>query len=262
MSALLALMTMGVPNAYGQTVAARAFTGPLGTETWLPFGVGESLIYSVRIGGLGASGRGEMSVRASADVRGVPVLHLRSEMKAGVGPFTGSGRSESWIDVSQMAALRFTKSERQFLARHEEAVEMFPATQRWAAADGTSGASPTNAPLDELSFIYFIRTLPLLSDTTYRVTRHFDELRNPTELRVLRGDSISTPAGRFGTVLVEMRVRDPRHYRGEGTIRLNLTDDACHLPVRIESSVPGVGKTVLTLESFVHPDTICAAIAR
>ena len=38
-----------------------------------------------------------------------------------------------------------------------------------------------------------------------------------------------------------MRVKDPRHYEGEGMIRLYLTDDACRLPVRIESTVPGIG---------------------
>jgi hypothetical protein len=54
-------------------------------------------------------------------------------------------------------------------------------------------------------------------------------------------------------VIIEMRVKDPRRYKGEGVIRINLTDDRCRLPVRIESRMPVVGKTVLTLESFTHP---------
>jgi hypothetical protein len=136
---------------------------------------------------------------------------------------------------------------------------MFPETMRWSAADGSSGATPSGAPLDELSFIYFIRTLPLTADTTFEVNRHFDASRNPVGLRILGRESLSTSAGDFETVIVEMRVKDPRNYRGEGVIRIHLTDDACRLPVRIESTMPDVGKTVLTLESAVRPDGLCGA---
>ena len=62
-------------------------------------------------------------------------------------------------------------------------------------------------------------------------------------------ETLTTVAGTFSTIIVELRVKDPRHYRGDGTIRLNLTDDARRLPVRIESQLPVFGATVLTLES-------------
>jgi len=134
---------------------------------------------------------------------------------------------------------------------------VFPETRRWMAADGTSGTTPSSAPLDELSFIYFIRTLPLTADTTFEVSRHFDADRNPVGLRVLGRKTVSTRAGVFQTVVVEMRVKDPRNYYGEGVIRVHLTDDDCRLPVLIESRVPEVGKTVLTLQSVVRPDGGC-----
>jgi hypothetical protein len=60
---------------------------------------------------------------------------------------------------------------------------------------------------------------------------------------------IPTPMGELKTVLVEMRVRDPKHYKGDGVIRFNLTDDECRLPARIESTMPIVGKAVLTMKS-------------
>jgi hypothetical protein len=254
--ALTALVALKSTFAQGPTPE------PSVPDAWLPFAAGERLVYGVRVGNLGATGRGEMSVRSSAQVRGIDVFHLRSEIKAGVGPITGFGRSDSWLDAGRMAALRFAKEERQFLVRHRETVEIFPETKRWTAADGASGMSPTDAPLDELSFIYYLRTLPLTLDTAYALARHFDAERNPVALRVLEGEVLTTPAGQFRTVLVEMRVKDPRHYRGDGLIRIHFTDDPCHLPVRIESAVPGVGKTVLTLESFVHPDPGCAITVR
>jgi hypothetical protein len=222
-----------------------------------PFATGERLKYGVSVGGIG--GTAEMSISGPVDLRGTDVLVLKSVMKAGVGPITGSGRTESWLDADHMTTLRFVKRERRVLAKHNETVDVYPETQRWTAADGTSGSTPTRDPLDELSFIYFIRTLPLTADTTFEVSRHFDAERNPIGLRILGRDTISTRAGRFATVAVEMRVRDPRNYRGEGVIRIHLTDDACRLPVRIESTIPDIGKTVLTLESAIRPDGLCGA---
>ena len=59
--------------------------------------------------------------------------------------------------------------------------------------------------------------------------------------------------GGFATLLVEMRVKDPARYRGDGVIRINLTDDHCRIPVRIESAVPLAGDATLTLERHTHP---------
>jgi hypothetical protein len=56
-----------------------------------------------------------------------------------------------------------------------------------------------------------------------------------------------------------MRVKDPRRYRGEGVIRINLSDDDRRLPVRIQSTMPIVGNAVLTLESYTQPQVLAAA---
>ncbi len=223
----------------------------------LPFVAGETLTYAVRIGSM-AAGRGTMSIEGPVVVRGIATLLLRSDMRAGVGLLNGSGRSRSWLDSERMASLRFAKDERKLLSRHSEAVDMYPAERRWTAADGRSGASATDAPLDELSFIYFIRTLPLAPDAKFSFTRHFEDGRNPVSVSVVRRERLTVPAGTFETIVVEMRVKDPRHYQGEGMIRLHLSDDGCRLPVRIESMVPGIGKTVLELERAVHPSAHCA----
>jgi hypothetical protein len=227
----------------------------------LPFAVGELLTYHVRVGSM-AAGSGSMRVEGPVDVRGVPTLRLRSQMRAGVGPFQGTGTTESWLDSDRMTSLRFTKEERRLISRHWEAVTVFPSESRWTAEDGRSGESPSSAPLDELSFIYFIRTLPLEPGATHSFNRHFEEGRNPVLVRVLARTPVTVPAGTFATVLVELRVKDPRHYQGEGTILINLTDDSCRLPVRIESDIPGFGRTVLSLESAVHPAGHCVQHGR
>jgi hypothetical protein len=100
--------------------------------------------------------------------------------------------------------------------------------------------------------MYVLRTLAL-GDSTVRHDRHFDAARNPTHLRVTGRRTLTTEAGTFRTVTVEMRVQDPRRFKGEGVIRLDLTDDDCRIPVQIESEMPVIGRTRMTLATQNHP---------
>jgi hypothetical protein len=223
----------------------------------LPFSVGERLTYRVRMPKVRAAGRGTMWVEGPVDVRGTLTYLLRFDMKAGVGPFQGTDHTDSWLDRDRLISLRYAKRERHPLSRHHEEIELYPAERRWDGGGGESGASATDAPLDELSFLYFLRTLPLSADTTMKFHRHFDAERNPTTVRIIGRETLATDGGVFETIVVEMRVRDPRRYQGEGIIRIHLTDDRCRLPVRIESTMPVFGATVLTLESHTHDRRHC-----
>lgn len=243
----------------GLALAALAASGvalPAQDAPTLPFAVGERLVYEGRVRGIG--GKGTMWIAGPVDVRGVATFELHFDFSARVGPFTVSQKSTSWLDPERMAAMRFEKRERHLLARREESVELFPEERRWRTRSGETGESPTSAPLDELSFIYFVRTLPLTSDSELRFARHFDAERSPTIVRLLGREQVTTPAGSFNTVVVEMRVRDPQHYKGEGTIRFSISEDGCRLPVRIESNIPDAGNVVLTLAD-AGSDTLCSA---
>jgi hypothetical protein len=219
----------------------------------LPFAIGERLEFSARAAKVGKIGKATMWIDGPADVRGTPTWVLHFVFKARVGPVRAEDRTTSWLDPARLAALRFHKRERHPLSKHDERVEMFPDERRWEGAGRERGGNQTDAPLDELSFMYFIRTLALPADTTYAFDRHFDAARNPTTVRVVKRETITTPAGAFPTVLLEMRVKDPRRYHGEGVIRISLSDDDRRLPVRIESRMPMLGRAVLTLESYVPP---------
>jgi hypothetical protein len=222
----------------------------------LPFAVGERLEYVGRVKGI--AGRGTMWVDGPVLVRGISTYELHFDFTARVGPMSVTQRTVSWLDPERMAVMRFTKHERRILARRDEDVELFPSERRWRAKGGESGESPTDAPLDELSFIYFIRTLPLESDSMLSFSRHFDAQRSPTTIRVLGHEQIATASGSIGTTVVEMRVRDPEHYRGEGTIRFSISDDRCRIPVRIESTIPDAGTVVLTLAN-PGGDSLCTS---
>lgn len=217
------------------------------------FTVGEEMTYRARVPSLGTIGRGSMRIAAAEQVRGTPTYHLVFEFSGRVGLARLEDRTESWLDPRSMTSLRFRKRERSPLASRSEAVELFPAEQRWTSAQGESEGSPTAAPLDELSFLYFIRTLPLNTGETLTLRRHFDTERNPVTVQVLGREELTVPAGRFHTVLVEMRVRDPKRFGGEGVLRLHLSDDAHRTPVRISSAMPVAGRVVLDLETLERP---------
>jgi hypothetical protein len=217
----------------------------------LPFGIGERLNYRVSVGNTRV-GEGFMSVEGPEDVRGIPTYVLKSEMHARIGPVKATDRAASWLDPVRMAALRYRKRERRAFTGSDERVDLYPDEQRWESADGAAGDSPTNMPLDELSFIYFLRTMPFTSDSVMSLVRHYDRDRNPVEVHLVGRDTIRTTAGTFATIVVEMRVKDPGRFHGNGTIRLHLSDDLCRIPVRIETSMPLIGSTVLTLESYAR----------
>lgn len=234
--------------ASAQSLQPRA-TNPLpAAPSALPFAAGERLVYDAHAGP-GLNGRAEMWVEGPTDVRGTPTFVLNFAFETKVGFLRVTDRTTSWLDPVRMASLRFTKEERRLLARHSEDVSMDQAGRGWKDANGSSGVSATDAPLDELSFIYVVRSLSFATDSMIVLNRHFDTERNPTTVRLTGRGVVRTPAGTFDTQEVEMRVRDARNYHGEGVIRFSLSDDPCRRPVRIVSSIPGAGTVVMALTS-------------
>ncbi len=232
---------------------ALAFPGPgLGAQSArVPFAVGEELVYRASSSRFGRLGTGTMSVTGPEEVQGRRAFVLGFDFDGRMGPAVIRDRTRSWFDSRAMASVRYTKAERSPLGSRSEDVRMDLADRRWASAGGEGGAIPTAAPLDELSFLFFIRTLPLETGAVYDLNRHFDTRRNPVRVRVLGRQRTTVPAGDFRTVAVEMRVHDPARYRErrQAVIRLYLTDDERRIPVRIESSMPYVGSVTMALQS-------------
>lgn len=236
---LIALAAIGV-CASGQTRPDAAT---------MPFSVGEKLTYEVRVANGNKVGTATMWIEGPVDVRGTSTYLLRFDSRIRIAFISAVSNSSSWFDPLRGASLRFLKHEKNPLTRHDESVDLYPDQKQWKSAKGETGPSLTSMPLDELSFMYFIRTLPMTPGAIYRFDRHFDPARNPITVSVIRREMIPTPMGELRVILVEMRVRDPRHYKGEGIIKIHLTDDDCRLPARIESTMPVIGTAILSLDS-------------
>jgi hypothetical protein len=236
-------------------VAAAAAVGaapppaapPAAPDGAWPFGIGERFTYAVHTQRFGGRGRGVMFVSGPDTVAGTPVVVLHFLVEAGVGPLKGGDHTTSWIDPLTGASLRYERVEQHPLARRRRAVRVYPDERRWEAADGATGATAAEPPLDELSFIHHVRTLPLDGDSVVRLDRHYDARKRPAVVRRIGRDSVTVPAGRFAVVEYALHVRDGDAGERAIVIRLHVSADACRIPVRMESPMPVLGATVLTL---------------
>lgn len=231
-----------------------------GVTARLPFPVGEALEYSVHVTVGGTVGSGQMRVEGPIAERDVMTYRLVFDMQAGRGPVRATDRTVSWLDPASFSIVRFEKTERHPLSRSREDVRIDRARSLWVDMEEHEHPETSDwkrlgssQPLDELSFIYFLRTLPLHRDTTFEVSRHFDPLRNPTVIRIMGEELVETPVGIFRTRVIEMDVRDPKRYRGVGTVRFNIDTADCHVPVRIVSRMPVLGVTTLLLTGWASP---------
>lgn len=89
---------------------------------------------------------------------------------------------------------------------------------------------------DPISVIYLLRTFELTPGKTFDLTLVADGKLYNVHARVIRRETVTTPAGKFNTVVVEPRMESGGVEREE---KLNIwyTDDARHIPVRIRTDV-------------------------
>lgn len=239
-------------------LCAQALAASAQAARDLPFAPGERFEYTGRVH-VGVSGKGSIWVEGGTEIRGTPTWTLHSEMEGRLGFIRATDKSASWLDPVRFASLRYTTAERHLLARYNEAADIFPEERRWRSDGGTTGTTEADAPLDELSFLFYLRTLPFRSDAPVVISRHFDKARNPTLVTVVGREDVAVGAGRFHALIVEMRVRDPRRYKGDGVIRIALSDDKCRLLLRLESEMPDAGRATLALASYAGTQCECTA---
>ena len=240
--AVWVLIALWAPSlAEGQTASLR------------PFGVGERLVFVVSTARSSKIGDAVMTLSGPIDVRGTQAMVASFDTDIRVAMMKASNKSTSWFDARDMTSLRFTKHERRPFSAQDDSVEIFPDRHRWESAHDVTSPVSSDHPLDELSFIYFLRTTFFEPDSTYSFERHYDARRSPTTVRVVKHETLRTRAGKFETTELEMRVKDGAEYKGDGVLHIWISDDACRLPVRIESAMPLLGVGILTLDSAVTP---------
>ena len=102
-------------------------------------------------------------------------------------------------------------------------------------------------PLDEISFIYFLRTLELEVGQTISMSRYFKADGNPVRFEVLRRDRRKTDAGEFNTIVVHPVIPGANLFDKDAKAEIHLSDDENRYIVFMKSET-GVLGMALSME--------------
>ncbi len=215
----------------------------------VPFGPGEIAEYQVKLGPLSV-GSGLMQVVDVEPVRGYPSYYISWLIKGGIPFARVDDQFESWIDIETLATRRSIQNIKEVRYRAFRNYEIYPESGFWERTDtDESEELITDVPLDDISFIYFARTLPLEVGKTYTLDRYFRADRNPVILEVLRKETIEVPAGTYETIVVRPIVKAGGLFGEGGEAEVYFSDDDRRQLVRLSTKVPIVGSLSLHLRS-------------
>jgi hypothetical protein len=218
----------------------------------VPFGPGELLTYQVKLGFFDV-GEGHMQVIGLETVRGHASYHVAMGIRGGKLWYRIYDLFQSWFRVEDLVGLRFVKNQEEGGKRRFEHWEFFPEERRYERADREEeGEIPTSEPLDDISFLYYARTLPLEVGDEYVLDRYYTERGNPVVIQVLRKDTVEVPAGTFATVVVRPIIQTRGLFGQGGEAEVHFTDDERRLMVYMRAKVPIIGSLTLHLRSITE----------
>jgi uncharacterized protein DUF3108 len=246
-AALAFLLFAGTVGAQDSTVVGRP--GPLAFRLPVPFGVGERAEYSVKYGPFSV-GSGTMEVVPMDTVRGIETWHTIFRIRGGVPGFRVNDRMESWMDVRTLASLRHRQELSEGSRERERAFEIYPDSV--FVEEGKEPVPTVTLPLDDGSFLYFVRTITLEVGKEYSFDRYFRPDRNPVRIQVLRRERVKVPAGEFDAVVVRPIIQARGIFSENGRAEVWLTDDDRRLMVQMKSHLK-FGTLSLYLKSYRAP---------
>lgn len=215
-----------------------------------PFAPGEHASYQVKLGFVPV-GSGSLSVTGIQTVQGEPAFHAVMTLSGGTIGYRVNDRYESWIDTDGLFSRRFHQNLREGSFRRNRTYDFDIRQRAFRRQDGETGAIPTDRPLDDLSFLYYARTLPLEVGATYTLSRYFKADGNPVVLQVLRRQTIEVPAGRFRTIVVRPIIQTDGMFSEDGRAEVYFSDDQHRIPVLIRSRAGKLpGELTMRLRSF------------
>jgi hypothetical protein len=215
-----------------------------------PFVVGERMEYDVKFG-MFRVGRASMEVVAIDTVRGQPAYHVAFVVRGRAIFYSMSDSLQSWFTVQDLTSLRFYQDNTENGDRRVNRYEIHPDRGFYVQNQRDTNAT-TQQPLDDASFFYFARTLPLEVGRTYSLPRYFKPDRNPVTLRVLSRDTVSVPFGRFATIAVRPTFKSRGLFSEGGQATVWLSDDEFRVPVAIRTRL-SIGSLTMNLRQWVRP---------
>ena len=194
---------------------------------------GESLSYSVKFGFLRV-GSGSMYVKGPAMVRGQETTHILFRITGGTMFFKVNDLMQSWIEPTRFASLRFHQDISEGGYQANRRYEFYPDRKSYTENDKPEKPS-VESPLDDGSFLYFIRTQLLEVGKEYTYDRYFDPEANPVRIRVLRKERLRVPAGEFDAIVLQPIIKTSGIFSEGGSATIWLSDDSRRMVLQLKS---------------------------
>jgi hypothetical protein len=241
------------PNVAVEEPASRTMT--------VPFGAGERATYAVRLGRVGTVGQGSMHIVGVETVDQRLTYRTRMRISGGIPLARVDDTFESWIDVERLFSRRYHQDQKEVNFERVRRFDFFPERRTYRRTDtGETGTLPTDRPLDDVSFLYYARTLPLRVGETYTLNQYFREDGNPVVLRVLRKERVRVPAGTFETIVVQPIIRTRGLFGEGGQAEVFFSDDDRRILVQLRSRVRLIGSLSLHLQEYQPGQPHAAAL--
>jgi hypothetical protein len=243
-------------SAAAQTPGAEPAGEPPAARGPLPFNVGERATYRVSYNVIGRVGTGTMNVEAIDTVRGRPAFHLVFTLQGRVLFARVDNRVDTWLDTAGVYSHRFEQRTHEINFRRRRTREFFPTERRWTGHTNDreeSGTLPTALPLDDTSFLYYVRTLDLEVGREYTINRYWNESGNPVTLRVLRRETVTVPAGTFETIVIRPIIRTDGLFSEGGEAEVYFAETGARQLVMLTARV-SFGTLRLQLEEYSARD--------
>jgi hypothetical protein len=235
-------------------VGDRLRSGPAGsTETpvagppptiHVPFKVGERLTYAAKVNFMRA-GEASMSVEDISSIRGRPTYHTIFDVKGRVLFFHVDDHYESWFDTTDLVSLHHVQHIDETSYHNDKTYDFYP-DRKVYVRNGEENPSVAE-PLDEGSFIYFMRSIPLEVGKTYSFDRYYKPSSNPVVIEVERREHIKVPAGEYDAIVLKPIIKSKGLFSENGNAEVWFSDDSSRTLLRLKSKLP-VGTLYLELK--------------
>lgn len=238
---MIAAVALAILTGIGSAVAPTAMDHP--------FGVGEKLVFDVQFGPIKV-GTSTMEVRDISHIRGRAAYKTYFRVQGGTFFYKVDDVLQSWIDTETLSSLRFVQRLQEGSRNRERHFEIYPDRSVYVEVTKSQTEHPSvSNPLDDASFLYFIRTIPLEVGRTYEFNRYFRPDRNPVKVRVLRRERVVVPAGTFNAIVVRPAIKAKGIFAEDGEAELWLSDDDRRMILQLKSKL-SFGSLNLYLRSF------------
>ena len=221
------------------------------------FGVGEKLTFDISYGFVHA-GEAIMQIPDFKYVNGRKTYETfitANSYSSFDWIFKVRDRYATYLDVDGIFPWRFEQHVREGnYSRDFDA--FFDPTERTAeTSDGKKYSAPAYVH-DIVSAFYYVRTMDLTKlhkGDKINLENFYEDKTHPLTVMVLGHQQITVDAGTFNCVVIEPLVVEGGLFKNEGSIRVWLTDDANHIPVKMASKViVGSIEAKLTKYEGVH----------